>query len=142
MSQLRDRMIEDLRLRGRAENTINSYVPCVRRFFEWAGVTPNKVDAAIVRAFLLYLVNERQLGPSSHDVYAGAIKFFFEVTLGRAEVVADLVRRKVPMTLTLVPSREQVAQLVGGSSNLKHQAMHRNRWRSDHRRYAMEVRTA
>ena len=123
MSQLRDRMIEDLRLRGRAENTINTYVPCVSRFFEWAGVTPNKVDAGIVRAFLLHLVNERRLSPSSHDVYAGAIKFFFEVTLGRPEVVADLVRRKVPMTLTLVPSRAQIAQLLDGAANVKHQAM-------------------
>ncbi len=104
MSQLRDRMIEDLRLRGPAENTINTYVPCVSRFFEWVGVTPNKVDA-------------------SHDVYAGAIKFFFEVTLGRREVVADLVRRKVPMTLTLVPSREQIAQLVDNATCLKHHAM-------------------
>jgi hypothetical protein len=73
MSQLRDRMIEDLRLRGRAENTINTYVPCVHRFIEWAGVTPNKVDAGIVRSFLLYLVNERRLSPSSHDVYVGRI---------------------------------------------------------------------
>ena len=123
MSRLRDRMVEDLRLRGRAENTINTYVPCVRRFFEWADVPPSKVDGRIVRAFLLHLVNERELGPSSHDVYAGAIKFFFEVTLGRPEVVAGVVRRKVPMTLTLVPSHQQISQLFEGASNLKYRAM-------------------
>jgi len=38
-------MIEDLRLRGRADNTINTYVPCVSRFFEWAGVTPTPIFA-------------------------------------------------------------------------------------------------
>jgi len=123
MSQLRDRMIEDLRLRGRADNTINTYVPCVSRFFQWAGVTPNKVDAGIVRAFLLYLVNDRRLSASSHDVYAGAIKFFFEVTMGRPDVVTGVVWRKVPMTLILVPSREQIAQLIDNATYLKHQAM-------------------
>ncbi len=123
MKRLRDRMNEDLRLRGRAENTIKTYVPCVRKLSEWAGVPPNRIDAKIVRGFLLYLMNERKLSPSSHDVYAGAIKFFFTVTMQRPEVVADVARRKVPMTLTIVPCRAQVAQLIDGASILKHRAM-------------------
>jgi len=61
MSRLRDRMIEDLRLRGRADNTIDTYVRCVRKLVEWAGVAPGKINAAMVRAFLLYLMDERGL---------------------------------------------------------------------------------
>jgi integrase/recombinase XerD len=99
MSRLRDRMIEDLRLRGRADNTIDTYVRCVRKLVEWAGVAPGKINAAMVRAFLLYLMDERGLAASSHGVYAGAITFFFAVTMHRPEVVADVVRRKVPMSL-------------------------------------------
>ncbi|MCU0693588.1 MAG: phage integrase N-terminal SAM-like domain-containing protein [Polyangiaceae bacterium] len=62
-------------------------MPCVDSFFQWAQVSPNKVDAGIVRAFLLHLVNERQLSPSSHDVCASALKFFLQVTMHRPEVV-------------------------------------------------------
>ena len=123
MSQLRDRMIEDLRLRGRAQNTIDTYVRCVRKLVEWAGVAPSKIDATIVRAFLLYLMDERRLSAASHGVYVGAIVFFFTVTLRRAEVVADIARRKVPMTVPKVPSRMQVLQLIEGASILKHKAM-------------------
>ena len=53
MSRLRDRMIEDLRLRGSADNTIDTYVRCVRKLVGWAGVAPGKINAAMVRAFLL-----------------------------------------------------------------------------------------
>ena len=123
MSRLRDRMIEDLRLRGRADNTIDTYVRCVRKLVEWAGVAPGKIDAAMVRAFLLYLMDERALAASSHGVYAGAITFFFAVTMHRPEVVADVVRRKVPMSLPMVPSRAQIARLIDGASILKHRAM-------------------
>lgn len=123
MSRLRDRMIEDLRLRGRADNTIDTYVRCVRKLVEWAGVAPGKIDAAMVRAFLLYLMDERGLAASSHGVYAGAITFFFAVTMHRPEVVADVVRRKVPMSLPMVPSRAQIARLIDGASILKHRAM-------------------
>lgn len=123
MSRLRDRMIEDLRLRGRADNTIDTYVRCVRKLVEWAGVAPGKIDAAMVRAFLLYLMDERGLAASSHGVYAGAITFFFAVTMHRPEVVADVVRRKVPMNLPVVPSRAQIARLIDGASILKHRAM-------------------
>lgn len=123
MSQLRDRMVEDLRLRGLAKNTIDAYVRCVRKLVEWAGVAPSKIDATIVRAFLLYLMDERRLSAASHGVYVGAIVFFFTVTLRRAEVVADIARRKVPMTVPKVPSRAQVAQLIEGASIPKHKAM-------------------
>ena len=92
MSRLRDRMIEDLRLRGRADNTIDTYVRCVRKLVEWAGVAPSKINAAMVRAFLLYLMDERGLAASSHGVYAGAITFFFNARgpNWRSTVLLDL----------------------------------------------------
>ena len=97
MRRLRDRMIEDLRLRGRAQNTIDTYVRCVRKLVEWAEVPPSQIDADRVRAFVLHLMGDRHLSCSSHDVYVGAIKFFFRVRMKRPDVVADLPRRKVPM---------------------------------------------
>lgn len=90
---------------------------------EWAAVAPSKIDATIVRGFLLYLMDERGLTAGSHGVYAGAITFFFAVTMRRPEVVANVVRREVPMSLPLVPSRAQIATLIEGASSLKHQAM-------------------
>jgi len=49
MSRLRDRMIEDLRLHGRADNTIRTYVRCVRKLVEWAGVAPGRSSGSSSR---------------------------------------------------------------------------------------------
>ena len=94
MRPLRDQMIEDLRLRGRAQNTIDTYVRCVRKFVEWAGEQPARLTDQHVRGFLLYLMDERRLSCASHDVYVGAIKFFFGVTLKRRDIAFDIPRRK------------------------------------------------
>jgi integrase/recombinase XerD len=123
MIQLRDRMIEDLRLRGRAPCTVETYTRCVGKFFEWVKRPPTRVQSENVRAFALYLMDERHLSCSSHDVYVGAIKFFFRVTLKRPEVVADIPRRKIPMTLPTVLSRGEVAELIDNASRVKHRAM-------------------
>jgi integrase/recombinase XerD len=123
MSQLRDRMVEDLRLRGRAQNTIKTYTRCVSKFFDWSQVPPGRVQSEHVRRFVLHLMDDRHLSCSSHDVYVGAIKFFFRVTLKRPEVVADIARRKKPMRLPTVMSREQVAALLNSARIPKHRAM-------------------
>lgn len=44
------------RLRGRAQNTIDTYVRCVRKFVEWAGLQPALLTDQHVRGFLLYLI--------------------------------------------------------------------------------------
>jgi site-specific recombinase XerD len=123
MRPLRDQMIEDLRLRGRAQNTIDTYVRCVRMLVDWAGVPPARLTAEQLRGFLLYLMDERHLGCASHDVYVGAIRFFFRVTMKRPDVVIDIPRRKIPMRLPTVPSQGEVAALIDNASILKHRAM-------------------
>ena len=76
MRPLRDQMIEDLWLRGRAQNTIDTYARCVRRFVEWTGVQPARLTDQHVRGFLLHLMDERHVSCASHDVSVSAIKFF------------------------------------------------------------------
>lgn len=123
MSQLRDRMIEDLRLRGRAQNTIDAYTRCVRKFFEFTKVPPARVQSEHVRAYLLHLMDDRHLSCASHGVYVGAIKFFFRVTMRRSDIVVDIPRRKIPRKLPTVVAQGQVADLIDSASIPKHQAM-------------------
>ncbi len=123
MRPLRDQMIEDLRLRGRAQNTIDTYVRCVRKLVQWAGVQPARLTDQHVRGFLLHLMDERRLSSASHDVYVGTIKFFLRVTMNRPDIAVDIPRRKVPMRLPPVPSQREVAALIDGASIPKRRAM-------------------
>jgi hypothetical protein len=57
--RLRDKMREDLELRGMSANTINTYVRCAGRFAEYHGRSPCTMSAPEIRAFLLSLVARR-----------------------------------------------------------------------------------
>ena len=50
------------------------------------------------------------------------LKFFFDTTLGRSEVVARLRPVKVPRTVPVVLSTLEAAQLIAAARNVKHQA--------------------
>jgi integrase/recombinase XerD len=105
-------MREDLELRGCSANTIVSYLRCARRFAEHFGLPPGKIGAEQVRSFLLYLIHDVKAAPATVNVYAGAIRFLYRVTLKRPEVVTDVVRLKTPMRLPRFLSGPQVERLL------------------------------
>jgi site-specific recombinase XerD len=121
--RLRDKMREDLELRGMSPATIESYLRCARRFAEYHGRSPCALGAAEIRTFLVHLVRERKVAPSSFNVYACAIKFLYAVTLDRPEVIARIPRMRVPMHLPVVLSAVEVLQLLGALTTDKHRVM-------------------
>src|SRR5215472_7864562 len=61
MTKLRQRMIEELRLRNSSEETIRSYIDSVKRFARHYHTSPDRMNAEQVRSYLLYLLEERKL---------------------------------------------------------------------------------
>jgi site-specific recombinase XerD len=120
--RLRDKMREDLELRGMSDNTITTYLRCARRFAEHFRRSPCVLGAAEIRAFLVHL-HQRQVAPSSFNVYAGAIKFLYAVTLDRPQEIARMPRMRVPMHLPVVLTAVEVSQLLGALTTDKHRAM-------------------
>ena len=81
MGRLRNRMVQDLELRGLADNTIKTYVRCARKFAEHYQQSPAKMGGEQVREYLLHLRHERRFAASSLIVYAGALSFLYRVSL-------------------------------------------------------------
>jgi integrase/recombinase XerD len=123
MRRLRDKMREDLALRGMRPNTIETYVRCARRFAEHFGRSPCAMGAKEIRTFLLHLIDVRKVSPSSFNVYAGALKFLYTVTLDRPEKVARMPRMRVPMHVPVVLSGSEVVRLIGALGSAKHRAL-------------------
>jgi site-specific recombinase XerD len=123
MVRLRDKMREDLQLRGLRSNTIDTYIGCVRRFVEHFALPPAKLGAAEVRRYLLHLIREAKVAPPTVNIYAAAISFLFKVTLKRPHVVAEVVRMKTPMHLPRFLSGTEVERLLAALPTLKHRAM-------------------
>jgi integrase len=65
-----------------------------------------------VEEFLLHLIRRRKLSPSTHNVYAGALRFLYGVVLERPDVMVRVPRRKQPMRLPLVLSPPEIERLL------------------------------
>jgi site-specific recombinase XerD len=111
---LRERMAEDLKLRGLAPLTVQSYLRYAQRFADhYPGRSPLKLGEREVKDFLLYLVEKQGISSSTHTVCLAGIKFLYEVTLRRPEVVARVPYPKRASQLPEVLSGSEVERLLG-----------------------------
>jgi site-specific recombinase XerD len=116
-------MREDLEMRGMSVSTIETYVRCARRFSEYHGRSPCVLGAPEVRAFLLHLTREQNVAARTFNVYAGALKFLYQVTLKRPNVVAGMPRMRVPMRVPVALTTGEVARLVASLTTGKLRAL-------------------
>jgi integrase/recombinase XerD len=122
MRRLRDKMREDLALRGMSENTSANYVGCARRFADYFRRSPCVLGASEIRAFLLALV-ERGVRPRTFNVYVAALTFLYRFTLGLPERVAALPRMRVPMHVPTVLTGAEVERILVAIGSAKHRAL-------------------
>ena len=120
ISPLRQRMLEDMRLRKLAPQTQASYVRSVRRLAGYLRRPPDTATIEDLLNFQLHLV-DRDSSPITLNATITGLKFFFDVTLDRAELMAKMKPVFLPRTLPVVLSREQVSALIAATRNIKHQ---------------------
>jgi integrase/recombinase XerD len=121
VTPLRQRMLDDMHMRKMAEHTQVGYIRAVRRLAAFLGRSPDSASVEDLRRFQLHLV-DAGIGPVTINATITALRFFFDVTLGRPELMAKMQHVRVPRTLPVVLSREEVARLIAAAPNLKHQA--------------------
>lgn len=112
MTPLRQRMIQDLQLRGYADRTVESYAAAVVQLAQFHHTAPDRLSAEQLRAYLLHLSTVRKIAPSSFIVALCGIRFFYEHTLGRHWTVLDVARPKCEKKLPVVLSRDEVWQVL------------------------------
>jgi integrase/recombinase XerD len=105
MTPLRQRMVEDMQLRGLSEKTQEAYVRAVRQLAEHYSKSPAQISEEELRQYFLYLKNGKQVSPSTFTVALCGIKFLFQHTLRREWPTLDLVRphkgKKLPVVLSV-----------------------------------------
>ena len=82
MGKLRDRMIEEMKLRNFSPATQESYVYAVSRLARYHNKSPDQLSKEDIRAFLVHLTMERKLSPNSLTGYCSGLRFFYNETLG------------------------------------------------------------
>lgn len=112
MSQLRQRMLEDLQLRGLSEGTQKAYIRSVRQLAEYYDRCPDEISEEELRCYFLYLKNEKGDASATIGVKLAGIRFFYEYTLQRDWPTFDLIRSPRERKLPVVLSREEVRRLL------------------------------
>jgi integrase/recombinase XerD len=123
MSKLRRRLEEELKLRGYSAATIRIYVRAVRKFAEFHGRSPAYLGREEIRAYLLYLIADKQASRSGVDQAIYALKFFYTQVLDRPFEVDKVRYPKRPKRLPVVLTGPEVVRLLSAASCLKHQAL-------------------
>ncbi len=109
----RARMLEDMRLRDLRPRTQEGYALAVRLFLDWTKQEPEMLTEEVVRAYFLYLRDDKKQAPSSINIAVCALRFFFTHTLQRDWPVFDLLRVNKPRKLPVVLSTSEVRTLLG-----------------------------
>jgi integrase/recombinase XerD len=117
---LRQRMLDDMRMRKLEPKTQDAYIRAVRKLAAHLKRSPETATVEDLRNFQLHLV-DTGTSPITLNATLTGLKFFFDVTLGRIELMAKMQPVKVPRTLPVVLSPEEVSRLIAAARNIKHQ---------------------
>ena len=123
MTPLRQRMIEDMKLRNLSPRTIEVYIMRVAAFARYFGRSPDALGREEVRSYLLYLVQEKQVSWSVYNQTVAALRFLYEVTLEPQGVMVRVRCPKQPKRLPTVLSLDEMARFFAAVLSVKHRAI-------------------
>ncbi len=123
MTPLRQRMVEDMKVRNFSPKTQTAYVAQVARFAKYFGKSPELLGPEEIRAYLIHLINHKHVSWSLFNQTTCAFRFLYRVTLRKdwrvEEIPFPRQERKLPVAL----SPGEVARFLEAIPNLKHRAI-------------------
>ena len=120
VTPLRQRMIEDMRMRQLAPHTQDAYIRAVYKLAAFTKKSPDAVSAEDLRRFQLHMV-DAGTSPTTLNATITGLRFFFDVTLERPQMMTKMQSVRVPQRLPVDLSREEVCRLLGAVGHIKHQ---------------------
>src|SRR5881275_789254 len=121
ISPLRQRMIEDMTIRKFAAKTQHDYLQRVKHFAVFLGRSPDTASFEDVRRYQLHLA-AGGAGVPTLNQSVSTLRFFFRITLGRADIVNHTQFIHEPRKLPVVLSPEEVARFLDAAPGLKYKA--------------------
>jgi integrase/recombinase XerD len=122
MSELRRKMLADLKVRNYAERTQEIYIGRVAEMARHFKRSPDALSAEEVRGYLRHLT-ERGVSRSAFAQVVSALRFLYRETLERPEVVPRLPYPRLKRRHPVVLSPEEVVRLLRAIRNLKHRTV-------------------
>ena len=121
ISPLRQRMIEDMTVRGFTPGTQRGYLAAVSNLTTFIGRLPDQAEADGLRRFQLHMRSNRATA-TTMNAAVSALRFFFGVTLGRGDASVGMTTVREPRRLPVILSPDGVARLLDHAPGLMHRA--------------------
>jgi integrase/recombinase XerD len=123
VTQLRKKMLEELRRRNYSHRTATTYVRIVRDFAEYFHQPPDKLGPEQIRQYQAHLFQAKKLAPATVSQYVSALRFLFVKTLRRHFLAEYIPFPKSRKRLPTVLSPEEVTRLIDAACNLYHRTL-------------------
>lgn len=120
MSDLRQRMQEELTVRGRVAATQQSYCRSVESLAAYYNLPLSKLKKLTpqeIQRFLIFLHDERGLTWASCNGYRSGIQFFYRFVIKKPKIANAIPRAKDSSKLPQVLSRKEVRALLNATDN-------------------------
>lgn len=123
MTELRQRYLEDLRLRNYSPKTLEAYVGCVSLFARYFNRSPEVLEPEHIRQYQLYLVDEKKCSWSRFNQTVCALRFLYRNTLARDWAISHIPFPRKQKKLPVVLSRDEAALFLAAIKNLKYRTI-------------------
>ena len=123
MTPLRQKMINDMKLRRFSPNTIDLYIYAVEDLAKYYNRSPDRISEEEVYGYLLYLQEERKLTWGSCNSMAGGLNFFYKTTLREKNIRFKIPKRKQTRKLPTIFSRPDLIKLFDATDSLRNRMM-------------------
>ena len=121
--KLRERMLQDLRIRNYAVRTQKRYIEVVAQFAKYHGRSPEFLGIEHIRDYQVHLVETKKVSLSLIRQVVAALRFLYKFTLRRDFPIEFIPYPKKERRLPVVLSRREMAQFLKAVLNQKHRTL-------------------
>lgn len=114
ISPLRQRMMEDMRIRGMGDKSQKAHIRALKDFTTFLGRSPDTTTPDDLRAYQLHMA-DTGVTPSTFNARIVALRFFFSMTCGREEMKRYMQFRQEPRKLPIVLSVEEISAVLASA---------------------------
>jgi integrase/recombinase XerD len=110
MTTLRQRMIEDMKVRNFSPRTQKTYLERVAQFAKHFGKSPELLGPEEIRAYQVYLINQKKTSWPVLDKNVYALRFLYGTTLGKEWAIQHIPGPQKPLILPVILSPNEVSR--------------------------------
>lgn len=123
LQQLRDRMQENMELKGFSVRTHKSYMCEVRKFIKYYRRHPEAMGEPEIKEYLLHLVRDPKISDSIVAIAYSAIKFLYHNTLGRPWDSLKIPRKKKIKRIPEILSHGEIISIIYAARTVKYRTI-------------------